>query len=46
MHLPLVARPGPATILEDARVQFRAQAEAVPALAAFKSNAPEAVAFG
>ena len=32
--------------IEDARVQFGAQAETMPALAAFKADAPEAIALG
>jgi hypothetical protein len=32
-------------VLENARVQLGAQAEAMPALAAFKADAPEAIAF-
>jgi hypothetical protein len=46
MDLAPVAGLGLAAILEDARVQFSAQAEAMPALAAFKADAPEALALG
>jgi hypothetical protein len=46
MDLAPVAGLGGAPLVEDARVQFGAQAEAMPALAAFKADAAEAIPLG
>jgi hypothetical protein len=45
MNLAAVGGPGQAALVEDARVQLGAQAETMPALAALKADAAEAVAL-
>jgi hypothetical protein len=46
MNFPPVAGFGLAAAAQDARVQFGAQAETMPAFAAFKADAAEPVALG